>query len=74
MTKADFERHIKMWGDCFKCDTCPKLQFEIIKKIVNCKAIDDNTKLSMIDQYTSNQSTNNGIVNAIRHYNKWSGA
>lgn len=70
MTKATFDFNMQNQGECFMNESCYKLQLEIIKKIVNCKAIDDFDKLLLIKQYTSNLTTNNCVIEAIKQYNK----
>lgn len=70
MTTKEFKNAMKIYNDCFYSDTCCKLQFEIIKKIVNSKNIDEFTKITMINQYTKNLTTNDCIIEAIKQYNK----
>lgn len=70
MTQAELKKNLEVWGACFKDSTCPKLQLEIIKRIVNCKATDTNTKIAMVEQYVSNQTTNNCVIEAIKRYNR----
>lgn len=69
MTRALFKKLIEMWGDNFYKDTCPKLQAEIVRKIVNCRAIDDFRKITLLNQYIGNLSTNNCVVEAIKQFN-----
>ena len=70
MTKTEFKNHMAIWGNANYENTCPALQAEIIRKIMNCKAIDDFEKMAMLKQYINNLSTNNHITEAIKQYNK----
>ena len=69
MAKAELKREMSVWGNAFYEKTCPKLQAEIIRKIINCKAIDDFAKITMINQYTKNLVTNDCVIEAIKMYN-----
>lgn len=69
MTKTEFNKKMEIWGDRFFEDTCDKLSAEIVRKIMNCKAIDDFNKMTILSQYMKNLSTNECIVEAIKYYN-----
>ena len=69
MTTATFKKLMGVHGEDFCDDTCPKLQAEIIRKIMNCKSIDDFTKMTMLRQYMGNLTANRCIVEAIKEFN-----
>lgn len=70
MTKAQFKNQMEVYGNNFYGDTCYKLKLEIIKKIVNCRAIPDFEKLALVDSYTKSSVTNNFVVETIHQFNK----
>lgn len=70
MTKTELKKQLEIYGNDFYGDTCYKLQFEIIKKIVNCKNVNEFTKITLINQYTNNLIVNNSVIEFINQYNK----
>ena len=70
MTQAEYKKHMSVWGDTFYKDTCTKLQAEIVRKIMNNKVMNDFEKITMLNQYVGNLSTNDCVVEAIKQYNK----
>ena len=70
MNAKEFKNAMQIYGDTFYSNTCCKLQFEIIKKIINAKNLDEFTKLTLINQYTKDLSTNDIIIEAIKQYNR----
>lgn len=70
MTKADFNKNMRVWSESFYSDTCPALRIEVVRKIVNCKAMDDFTKDTMLRQYMKDLVTNDVVVEALKQYNK----
>lgn len=69
MTTAEFNKYMRVWGDSFCEDTCDKLSAEIVRKIMNCKAMDDFNKMVMLRQYMGNLTANSCVVEAIKQYN-----
>jgi plasmid rolling circle replication initiator protein Rep len=69
MTNAELKKNLAIWGDSLYDDTCYKLKFELVKKVMNSKAIPDNHKMLLIEQYVKNRTTNNRIIENIRQYN-----
>lgn len=70
MTNQQFKKMLEYEGDSFKNESCCKMQLEIIKKIVNCNALDDINKLTMVNSYMNNLSTNNCILESLKEYKK----
>ena len=70
MTKEKLKLLLKTQGDFFIDDSCYKLQFEIIKRIMYSKAIPDHTKLLLLKQYIGNKTTNNCVINSLKEFNK----
>lgn len=68
MTQAEFKRKMSVWGNAFYKDTCPPLQVEITRKIVNCKALTDFERASILQQYIENRATNQSIADGIKKY------
>ena len=70
MTKTEIKKYLGVWGNATSKDTCDKLQAEIIRKIMNCKAITDFEKMTMLRQYMDNAVTNNFILESIKQFNQ----
>ena len=70
MTNAQFKKQMEIYGNDFYGNTCYKTKLEIIKKIINCKAIPDGSKIILIDQYTKGLVTNNCVVESIIEFRK----
>lgn len=70
MTKSELKKQLEIFGDDFYSNTCYKLQFEIIKRVVNCKNIDEFTKITLINQYSRDLISNDFILNIVNNYNK----
>jgi hypothetical protein len=69
MTKAEVKKELEIFGNKFYADTCYKLKFEIVRKVMNSKAIPDFDKLCLIEQYITNNATNNSIIEHIKQFN-----
>lgn len=69
MTKAEFKKTMNVWGNDFYENTCPKLQAEIVRKIMNNKVMTDFDKITMLNQYTKNLTTNDCVVENIKQIN-----
>ena len=65
MTKQRFNDLMKQQGDSYYLVSCYHLKLEIVKKIVNCEA-DEVEKYTLLNQYVTNQCTNNEVANAIK--------
>ena len=50
MTKAEFKKHMAIWGDDFAENTCDKLCCEVVKQIVKNKATTELQKMNLIRQ------------------------
>lgn len=70
MTNADFNKNMVVWGDCFYEDTCPNMQAEIVRKIMNHKTLCDFEKITLLNQYTKNLITNEFIVENLKKANE----
>lgn len=70
MTKTELKKYIEIYGDTFYENTCYKLQYEIIKKIINCKNISELNKVIILKQYHNNLICNSSICEIINNYNK----
>ena len=66
MTQNEFKKMMNVYGDTFYEKTCPKLQAEILRKILNCKVLDDFEKITAVNQYVGNLITNDIVVQRIR--------
>ena len=66
MTQAEFKREMSVWGETFYSHTCPKLQAEIVRKIVNNKVMNDFEKMAILKNYIGDLHTNKSIVEAIK--------
>ena len=62
MTKAEFKKHMAIWGDDFAENTCDKLCCEVVKQIMNNKATTEFQKMTMIRQYLKNLVTNRCVL------------
>ena len=69
MKKSEFKEFMNAYADCFYEDTSEYLAYEIVRKIMSCKA-GECTKLVLVRQYISNLSTNEAVLENISRYNK----
>ena len=69
MTQKEFKTRMNIYGNRYFEETCPVLQAEIVRKIMNCKALSDFNKMKILSQYIENLATNNIIVDGIKQYN-----
>ena len=69
MTNAEMKKMMQVYGDVFYESTCTKLQAEIVRKIMNNKSMNDFEKITMLNQYVGNLSTNDCIVEGVKSYN-----
>ena len=69
MTRERFKDLLKTQGYSKYEDTCYHLKLAMVKKIVNCKATEEQ-RFMMLQEYISNHSTNNDVVNAINEINR----
>lgn len=69
MTKANFKKKMELWGNDFYENTCPSLQAEIVRKIMNNKVLDDFQKISFLNQYIGNLVTNEAVVKNLQMVN-----
>lgn len=70
MTKTKYQNAMKVYENRFYSETCPLLQLTMIQKIVNCRNIDDFTKIALTQQYIKDMLKNKMVVDTINKYNK----
>lgn len=70
MTKAQFRREMNVWSECFFKDTCYTLQAEIVRKIMNNKAMNDFEKMTLLGQYVDNLITNECAVGMVKAFSE----
>ncbi len=69
MTHERFKDLLKTQGGSNYEDTCFHLKLAMVKKIVNCKASEEQ-RYTMLQAYITNNSTNNDIISAINEINR----